>query len=89
MTDKANTDHWLVRASTIRWMWRISIVVLALTVLAQLVVPMKGYFGIDGWLGFGAVYGFLACLAMVLVAKALGVLLKRQENYYKDRRSDD
>lgn len=89
MTDNSHTDHWLVRASTIRWIWRISIAVLALTVLAQLMVPMKGYFGIDGWLGFGAIYGFLACVAMVLVAKALGFLLKRQENYYKDRRSND
>lgn len=89
MTNNSNTDHWLVRASTIRWMWRVCIAVLALTVLAQLLVPMKGYFGIDGWLGFGAVYGFLACLAMVLAAKALGLLLKRPENYYKDRTSDD
>lgn len=89
MTNGPNTDHWLVRASTIRWMWRISIAVLALTVLAQLVWPMKGYFGIDGWLGFGAIYGFLACLVMVIVAKALGVVLKRQEDYYRDRKSDD
>lgn len=89
MTDQSNSDHWLVRASTIKWLWRIFIGVLALTVVAQLVIPVKGYFGIDGWLAFGAVYGFLACLAMVLVAKALGIILKRPENYYKDRKSDD
>jgi hypothetical protein len=89
MTNNSKTDHWLVRATTIRWLWRIFIVVLALTVLAQLVLPVKGYFGIDGWFGFGAVYGFLACLGMVLVAKALGVVLKREENYYQDRNSDD
>lgn len=62
---------------------------LALTVLAQFLIPVKGYFGVDGWLAFGAIYGFLACLAMVLAAKALGFVLKRQENYYKDRTSDD
>jgi hypothetical protein len=89
MTDRSNTDHWLVRGKTIRWMWGISIAVLTLTVLAQLVVPMEGYFRIDGWLGFGAAYGFFACLAMVLLAKALGFLLKRQQNYYKDRATDD
>lgn len=89
MTDNQNTDHWLVRASTIRWLWLIFIAVLALTVLAQFLVPIKGYFGIDGWFAFGAIYGFLACLAMVLVAKALGLLLKRPENYYKDRIADD
>jgi len=89
MTDIEKTDHWLVRASTIRCLWGIFIVVLALTVLAQLVVPIKGYFGIDGWLAFGAIYGFLVCLAMVLFAKALGLLLKRPENYYKDQTADD
>ena len=82
-------DHWLVRPETIRWIWRISIVVLAITVLLQLVVKVKGYFGVDGWLGFGAVYGFLACLAMVLVAKGLGFALKRDEDYYRRDLSDD
>jgi len=82
-------DHWLVRPETIRWIWRISIVVLAITVLLQLVIKVKGYFGVDGWIGFGAVYGFLACLAMVLVAKGLGFALKRDEDYYRRDLSDD
>ena len=82
-------DHWLVRPETIRWIWRISIVVLALTVLLQLVIKVKGYFGVDGWLGFGAAYGFLSCLAMVLVAKGLGFVLKRDDDYYKGDLSDD
>ena len=82
-------DHWLVRPETIRWIWRISIVVLAITVLLQLVIKVKGYFGIDGWLGFGAAYGFLSCLAMVLVAKGLGFVLKRDDDYYRGDLPDD
>ena len=82
-------DHWLVRPETIRWIWRISIVVLAITVLLQLVIKVKGYFGIDGWIGFGAAYGFLSCLVMVLVAKALGFVLKRDEDYYQGDLPDD
>jgi hypothetical protein len=82
-------DHWLVRPGTIRWIWRISIVVLAITVLLQLVIKVKGYFGVDGWIGFGAAYGFLSCLAMVLVAKGLGFALKRDEDYYRRDLSDD
>ena len=82
-------DHWRVRPETIRWIWRISIVVLAVTVLLQLVIKIKGYFVIDGWLGFGAAYGFLACLAMVLVAKGLGLVLKRDEDYYRGDLPDD
>jgi len=89
MTKDSKTDHWLVRPATVRWLWRIFIAVLALTVLAQFVLPVKGYVGVDGWFGFGAIYGFLACLGMVLVAKALGFVLKREEHYYQDRASDD
>lgn len=78
-------DHWLVRPSSIRLMWWVFSGVLASTVLAQLAIKVKGYFGADGWLGFGAAFGFGACVAMVLVAKALGLVLKREENYYPDR----
>jgi hypothetical protein len=56
--------------------------VLVLVVLAQTVIYVKGYFGFDAWFGFGAGYGFVSCLLMVLVAKLLGLLLKRPENYY-------
>jgi sterol desaturase/sphingolipid hydroxylase (fatty acid hydroxylase superfamily) len=81
-------DAWLARPSTIRLLWWVFAAVLALSVAAEAVFKVKGYFGLDEWLGFGAVYGFLACLAMVLVAKALGWVLKRKENYYAERRDD-
>jgi hypothetical protein len=74
--------HWLVRPTTIRRLWWAFAVVLALTVAAQFFIYVKGYFGVDGWFGFGAFFGFLSCLAMVLFAKALGILLKRNEDYY-------
>jgi len=75
-------DHWLVRPRTIRRLWAGFVVLLALTVFAQAVVPIKSYFGIDGWLSFAAAFGFLSCVFMVLLAKALGALLKRKDDYY-------
>ncbi len=82
MNDSQQDDAWLARPASIRLLWKVLWGVLALTVAAQLVVKIKGYFGIDDWFAFGAAYGFLACVAMVLVAKGLGYLLKRDENYY-------
>ena len=76
--------HWLVRPSTIRKLWWGGGVLLAIIVAAELIFPHKGYFGIDDWFGFGAVYGFLSCLAMVVFAKGLGYLLKREEDYYAE-----
>lgn len=75
-------DHWLVRPQTIRRLWIAFVAILAATVIAQFFIPVKGYFGPDGWFGFGAVFGFLSCLVMVLVARVLGFVLKRKEDYY-------
>jgi hypothetical protein len=83
MNESRDDDAWLARPSSIRLMWRVFWGVLALTVAAQMFIKVKGYFGIDGWFAFGAIYGFLCCLAMVLFAKGLGYLLKRDENYYR------
>lgn len=87
--NQQDSDHWLVRPKTIRLIWQVSIAVLTALVLLQLVIKVKGYFGVDGWLGFGAAYGFLSCVAMVLVAKGLGFILKRDENYYTKDEADD
>ena len=78
-------DAWLARPSTIRLLWQVFTVLLVLVVIAQLLFPVKGKFGVDGWLGFGAVFGFLSCLGMVLIARALGSVVKRDEDYYRSR----
>ena len=79
-----DNDHWLTRPATIRKLWIGFSAILALLVFAQLVIGIKGYFGVDGVFGFGAAFGFFSCVAMVLVAKLLGLLLKRPEDYYDD-----
>ncbi len=81
-------DHWLTRPGTIRLLWWIFGGVLALLVALQMLIKVKGYFGVDGWFGFGAGFGFLSCLALILVAKALGFILKRPEDYYGEDGDD-
>jgi hypothetical protein len=75
-------DHWLVRPSTIRMLWIAFIAVLAVTVLLDLVIEHHPLFGLDGTFGFGAWFGFFSCVAMIVAAKALGVVLKRPDSYY-------
>ncbi len=79
---KADSDHWLVRPDTIRNLWIGSSVVLALTVLADLFVEHHPHFGIDGTFGFGAWFGFVACIVLVVGSKALGAILKQPDTYY-------
>ncbi len=78
----APDNHWLTRPATIRRLWIIGYVTLAVTVALQWFVPIKGYFGVDGWFGFGALFGFVSCVLMVFGAKLLGALLKRPDTYY-------
>ena len=66
MSDRRETqstprdDAWLARPSTIRLLWRVFAVVLAVSVAAQAMFKVKGYFEVDGWFAFGAIYGFLS-----------------------------
>ena len=88
MSNQHDQEHWLVRPSSIRLLWRLLIGVLVVLVALQLVIKIKGYFLVDGWFGFGAAFGFFSCLVMVLVAKGLGVFLKRPEDYYAEADDD-
>ncbi len=71
------------RARTLKW---IMFVILATLVILDVVIPAKyERFPWDGIGGFGAVYGFVSCVLIIVVSKALGyALLYRREDYYDD-----
>jgi hypothetical protein len=75
-------DHWLVRPTTIKWLWILFAIALAASVLTDLVIEHHAYFGLDGTFGFGAWFGFASCVALIVFAKALGAVLKRPDTYY-------
>jgi hypothetical protein len=77
--------YWLDEPRNVRLLWRLFLGILALTVLAELVVALHPHFEVDALFGFHAAYGFLACVAMIVVAKLLGVFLKRPDSYYEAR----
>ena len=76
--------HWLVRPGTVRGLWIGFGVVLAALVLGDLLIHPHAGFGIDGTFGFYAWYGLGTCVAMVLFAKGLGVVLKRPDTWYEE-----
>lgn len=81
----AESGHWLDEPRNVKRLWRGFLVVLALTVLAELVVQLHPHFAVESVFGFSAWFGFLACTAMIVVAKALALLLKRADTYYGKR----
>jgi hypothetical protein len=82
MDDK---PHWLDEPRNVKRLWRGFLVVLALTVLAELMVHLHPHFEIESVFGFHAWFGLMACAAMIVVAKALALLLKRPDTYYRKR----
>jgi hypothetical protein len=79
-------NHWLDEPRNVQRLWRGFLAVLALTVLAEIFITLHPHFDVESLPAFHAAYGFLTCVAMIVVAKALAVLLKRPDKYY---RSDD
>jgi hypothetical protein len=77
-------DHWLVRPRTIRLLWRVFVAILAATVLAELAIQKHPHFDVERLFGFHAIYGFVACAALIVIAKALGFALKRRDTYYDE-----
>lgn len=71
------------KTRTLRW---IMYGILALLVVLDLLTPSKYQrFPWDDIGGFGAVYGFVSCVLIIVVSKALGyALLYRPEDYYED-----
>ena len=71
------------KTKTLRW---IMFGILAFLVILDVIVPAKyERFPWDGIGGFGAVYGFVSCVLIIVVSKALGyALLYRPEDYFDD-----
>lgn len=57
--------------------------VLVLLVLPDFFIHKHTLFSpVEGVPGFYALFGFIACVAIILISKVLGFVLKRPEDYY-------
>jgi hypothetical protein len=65
-------------AKLYRGLWGFGI----LLALLDLVVHRHAEVGFDGLFSFYALYGFIACVALVLAAKLLRRAVMRSEDYY-------
>lgn len=75
--------HWLYRRDTILKLWIVSLVVLAAVTVLGFFIDTHPYFGFDSSeYAFYALYGFGTCVAMVVIAKMLGIMIKRPDDYY-------
>ncbi len=76
--------HWLYQAGMPRKLWTAGAAVLAVTVLVELFVSLHPHFHSARLFAFHALYGFASCALMILLARFLGMLIKRRDDYYDD-----
>lgn len=76
---------WLDQPKNVARLYRGLWIFGGLLVLADLVVHRHAEAGFDGVFGFYSLYGFIACVALVLAAKLLRRGVMRREDYYDDR----
>lgn len=89
--DPTEKPGWFDRPENVRKLLRALFGACAFVVLVDLFFRVTGfdkhpYFKWEQWPGFYAVYGFVACVMLVLVAKyVLRPLVMRGEDYYEDK----
>ena len=55
---------------------------LGLLLFIDFFIPKHGHFSWESAPEFYAVYGFVACVSLIFVAKLLRLIVKRREDYY-------
>ena len=81
---KPTDSGFFDKPATINWILRIFYGLCVVLVFADFVVHRHVYSNIENIPAFYALYGFVACVLLVLVAKVMRVLLMRKEDYYDD-----
>lgn len=75
--------RWLDHPRNVTRLYRALWVVGFALLLGELLVHRHEDVAFAARFGFYALYGFVACVALVLTAKALRRVLKRPEDYYE------
>jgi hypothetical protein len=84
MTDQEGDGraYWLDEPRNVTRLVRTLYAVCALLLVIDAFVPKHGPFLIEHAFGFYGLFGFIACVVLVLVAKQLRKVLMRPEDYY-------
>ena len=75
--------RWIENPGMLKRMWTIFVTTMVFLVAVDFFVARDHtYLVFETIPGFSAVYGFVACVALVLVAKILRTVCKRDLDYY-------
>lgn len=75
--------RYLDKPKTIKRLWIALYVICGLTLIPDLFTTRHGGLGIDSFMGFYALLGFVSCAVLILFSKIVGLFLKVKEDYYE------
>lgn len=81
MTEKT---RWLDNFENVKKLVRGFVLICALLFLADFLYHRHTEHPWEGFFGFYAIYGFVACVVLVLVAKEMRKVVMRKEDYYDE-----
>ena len=81
MTEKR---YWLDKSSNVKKLLVGLYLLCACLLLIDAIYPRHAILTMENWFGFYGIYGFVACVILVLAAKELRKLVGRAEHYYED-----
>ena len=76
--------YWLDEPKNVDKVFYATCLSCALVAAADLLTHRHLIFSVDALFAFYGIYGFLACVGLVLAAKELRKIIKRDEAYYGD-----
>lgn len=78
----AEKTYWLDNPRNVAKVFWSVVVVCALLFVADAIYDKHVELEAETWFGFYGIFGFVACVVLVLVAKELRKILMRAEDYY-------
>jgi len=83
-TNKREDPGFFYRPKTIQWIMRIFYSLCVILVIVDFIIHRHIETAIEKIPTFYAIYGFVACVVLVLIANQMRKLLMRDEYYYDD-----
>jgi len=84
MSENHDSDGWFDKPENVRKLLRVFYVICGLLVLVDFVVHRHIYHDWENIPAFYAIYGFVGCVVLVLIAKEMRKFLMRGEDYYDE-----
>ena len=84
MPEKEQKKYFFDHPENVKWTMRGFYIICILLVVADFIIHRHTTMAWEKIPAFYAIYGFVACVLLVVIAKEMRKIVQREENYYDD-----